>query len=113
MRKGFNLIMAIFMLLVLSGITVLTLKYVSIGSKHFADSYLQEQAEIFLQSVVEATLLEIEGHERDGTSCNSFVKRKNFISANNMFDANVTIDRYYLYEGKDNNGTTYYIPAWT
>jgi competence protein ComGF len=104
MRSAFNLLMAIFMLLVLSGITVLTLKYVSISSKHFADSYTQEQAEIFLQSVIEATLLEIEGTQRDGT-CATLLSDDSFTSADGKFDANVTIERYYLYHGEDNDGS--------
>ncbi len=103
MRSGFNLIMAIFILLILSGATVLTLKYVSISSKHFADSYTQEQGEIFVQSVTEATLLKIEGKERDG-SCGSLLSGWSCSSADGKFDATVTIERYYLYKGEDNNG---------
>ena len=103
MRKGFNLIMAIFILLILSGATVLTLKYVSISSKHFADSYTQEQGEIFLQSVIEVTLLQIEGSQRDGT-CSSLFRAWSGSSADGKFDVNVTIERYYLYRGEDNNG---------
>jgi len=104
MRSGFNLIMAIFILLILSGATVLTLKYVSISSKHFADSYTQEQGEIFLQSVIEATLLQIEGRQRD-SSCGTLFSGWSTSSADGKFDASVTITRYYLYKGADNDGT--------
>jgi len=104
MRRGFNLIMAIFILLILSGATVLTLKYVSISAKHFADSYTQEQGEIFLQSVIEATLLQIEGTKRDG-NCDSLFSGWSGSSADGKFDLNVTIEHYYLYKGEDNDGT--------
>jgi len=104
MRRGFNLLMAIFMLLILSGATVLILKYVSISSQHFADSYTQEKGEIFLQSVIEATLLQIEGTKRDG-NCGSLFKGWSTQSADGKFTANVTIERYYLYKGEDNDGT--------
>jgi len=105
MRRGFNLIMAIFILLILSGATVLTLKYVSISSKHFADSYIQEKGELLLQSVIEATLLKIEGKQRDGT-CSSLLTEWN--GSDEDFDFNVTIERYYLYKGEDNNGDDLY-----
>jgi hypothetical protein len=99
--------MAIFMLLILSGATVLILKYVSISSQHFADSYTQEKGEIFLQSVIEATLLQIEGTKRDGT-CGSLFKGWSRQSADGKFTANVMIERYYLYKGEDNNGDDLY-----
>jgi len=104
MRRGFNLLMAIFILLVLAGVTVLTLKYVSISAKHYADSYIQEQGEIFLQSVIESTLLEIEGTQRDGT-CDTLLATTTRQSADGRFDANITIERYYLYKGEDNDGS--------
>jgi len=95
MRSGFNLLMAIFIILILSGASVLTLKYTSISAKHFADSYIKEQAEIFSQSVLETTILKIEGTDRSsGGQC---LKELHFSSADDKFIANVTIEAYYLY----------------
>jgi len=93
MRKGFNLLMAIFILLILSGATVLTLKYVSISAKHFADSYIKEQAEIFAQSVLETTLLKIEGRDRSKKCLVTLT----LTSADEKFNADVNITKYYLY----------------
>jgi len=94
MRKGFNLLMAIFILLILSGATVLTLKYVSISAKHFADSYIKEQAEIFAQSVLETTLLKIEGTNRSKECLTTL----SLTSADGKFNAYVNITKYYLYD---------------
>ena len=110
MRTAFNLLMAIGMILILSGAAIMTLKYVSISSKHIADSYIKEQAEIFSQSVLEATILKIEGHDRTtsnaiaGTLDGNCIKTLNFKSSNNRFNATVTIKQYYLYKGFDNDG---------
>jgi len=108
-------LMAIWMILILSGMAILTMKYVSISSKHISDSYIKEQAEIFAQSVMEATILKIEGHDRNTTSSSNSavtfsgncIEKLNFISADSRFDANVTISKYYLYEGKDNDGVNH------
>jgi len=95
MRSGFNLLMAIFIILILSGASVLTLKYTSISAKHFADSYIKEQAEIFAQSVLETTILKIEGTDR--SSAGQCLKELHFSSADDKFIADVNISKYYLY----------------
>jgi len=101
MRDGFNLLMAIFIILILAGASVLTLKYTSISSKHFADSYIKEQAEIFAQTVLETTILKIEGTDRT----NKCLTNLNLSSADGKFIANVNISKYYLY-GDDYNSAT-------
>ena len=93
MRNGFNLLMALFIILILAGASVLTLKYTSISAKHFADSYLKEQAEIFSQSVLETTILKIEGTDRTNKCLTDF----NLTSADGKFTADVNISKYYLY----------------
>ena len=103
MRRGFNLLMAIFMILVLSGAAVLTMQYVSIGAKHVADSYIKEQAEIFARSVLEATVLKIEGYDRSTNS--DCLQTLSFSSPDGRLNAQVSITRYYLYQGKDNDGS--------
>ena len=93
MRNGFNLLMALFIILILAGASVLTLKYTSISAKHFADSYIKEQAEIFAQSVLETTILKIEGTDRSQKCLTDF----NLTSADGKFTAHVNISKYYLY----------------
>jgi len=103
MRNGFNLLMAIFIILLLAGASVLTLKYTSISAKHFADSYIKEQAEIFSQSVLETTILKIEGTDRTNECLTGFT----LLSDAGKFTADVNISKYYLYgDDYDNaNGT--------
>ena len=101
MRSGFNLLMALFIILILAGASVLTLKYTSISAKHFADSYLKEQAEIFSQSVLETTILKIEGTDRTNKCLTDF----NLTSADGKFTADVNISKYYLYGDDYNNAT--------
>ncbi len=91
--------MAIFMLLLLSGISILTLQAVRIHVKEYADSYNKEQAQLFLQSVIEAALLRIESFKRD-KDC---IQRMNFIAPDKKFEANVTLQRYYIFDKDANN----------
>ena len=112
MRTAFNLLMAIGIILILSGAAIMTMKYVSISAKHISDSYIKEQAEIFAQSVMEATILKIEGHDRNASSTNNSAetfdgnctKSLVFNSSDGKFHADVNITKYYLYNGVDNDG---------
>ncbi len=112
MRRGFNLLMAIGIILILSGAAIMTLKYVSISAKHISDSYIKEQAGIFAQSILEATILKIEGHDRNASSTNNSAetfdgnctKSLVFNSSDGKFHADVNITKYYLYNGVDNDG---------
>ena len=103
-RGAFNLLMAIFILLLLAGLGVLTMKYVKIKANHFADSFVKEQAELFADSVIEATLLKIEGVDRKKDGCPTLFR---FTSPDGRFEANVSLLSYYLYKGKDNDGGSY------
>jgi hypothetical protein len=105
LKKGFNLLMAIMIILILSGAAVLTIRYVSISAKHTADSYIKEQAEIFMQSAIEATLLKIEGYDR--ATNNNCLTNLTFNSADGKFKATINITKYYLYNGVDNDGVNH------
>ncbi len=96
--------MAIFILLLLAGLGVLTMKYVKIKAHHYADSFIKEQAELFADSVVEATLLKIEGVDRVTEGCKTSF---GFVSPDKRFEANVSVLRYYLYKGLDNDRKSY------
>ncbi len=97
MRKAFNLMMAIMIIIILSTVAVLTLKYASISAKHYADSYIKEQAELFMQSIVEATILEIEGYDKEVNS--DCLREINFISPDQKFTGYVKIEKYFVKEG--------------
>jgi len=104
LRRAFNLIMAIGMILLLSGAAILTMKYVSISAQHITDSYVKEQAEIFAKSILEASLLKIEGYDRSTNK--DCLREFDAQSADNRFLAKVYIEHYYLYNGEDNDGST-------
>lgn len=100
MRRAFGLAQALMIILVVSGIVTVTMKYASINAQHYADSYTREQAELFLQSATEAALLRIGAYNRSGGTCMSDL---NVSSSDHKFNANVTIERYYLAEGNCSN----------
>lgn len=96
MRSAFGLPQALMIILVVSGIVTVTMKYASINAQHYADSYTREQGELFLQSATEAALLRIGAYNRSGGTCMSDL---NVSSIDHKFNANVTIERYYLADG--------------
>ncbi len=69
MSRGFGLIQALLILLVMAGIMTVAMRYASIGAKHTADSYNREEAELFMRSAVEIALLEISGFDHSGGDC--------------------------------------------
>lgn len=105
MRAGVGLWQAMGMILLLSGMMIVVLRYASVGAKHTADSYVREQSELLVQSAVEQTLLAISGHDRSGGDCLTSFDA----SATNratLYRAHVTIERYYMYGETCNNVPT-------
>jgi hypothetical protein len=96
MRRAFGLAQALMIILVISGIVTVTMKYASINTQHYADSYTREQAELFMQSATEAALLRIGAYNRSAGTCMSDL---NVSSSDHKFNANITIERYYLADG--------------
>ena len=91
--------MAIFMLLLLAGLAMITMKYVRIHARHFVDSYNKEQAQLFMQSVIESALMQIEGTRRNG-GC---IQNLDYIAPDNRFEANVTVEKYFIYKPSKND----------
>jgi len=102
-RKGFGLWQAIMIILIISGLMVVVLKYSSIAAKHTEDTYIREQLELYLNSVVEMVLLHIS--LQDKTVCvNNYtppVVTKNGVS----YSGNVDIKSYYLLNGVSEFGS--------
>ena len=103
--------MAIFMLLLLSGLGILTIKMARISAKHFADSFIKEQAQLFMDSAIELAILKVQGWDR--SQHNRCLQHIDFLSGDGRFEANVTILSYYLFHGKDNNKTKNYCGSLT
>lgn len=104
MRYAFGLPQVLLIILFIGGIVSVTMRYASLGAKHYADSYTREQAELFMQSAAEATLLRISAYNRSGGGCMSDV---NITSSDGRFNAVVTIERYYLADGTACNNVAY------
>jgi len=101
MRHAFGLPQVLLIILFIGGIVSVTMRYASLGAKHYADSYTREQAELFMQSATEAALLQISGHNRTTQGClNNF----NITSSDNRFTAQITVEKYYLADGTSCGG---------
>lgn len=96
MRRAFGLPQALTILIFIGGIVTVTLKYAAINVNHYVDSYTREQAELFMQSATEASLLRISAFDRSGGSC---MRELNVTSPDQRFYALVTVERYYLADG--------------
>ena len=101
MRRGVGIWQAIMIMLVVSGIMIVTLKYARIGAQHTVDTYVKEQAELFLQSAIEVAMLEISGFDRSGGEC---LETLRVTSPDQRFFADVNISRYYLFNGRNDDG---------
>ncbi len=95
MRAAFGLMQAIMIILILSTMLLITLKYASISSQHTADTYVKEQTALFLESAIEQTLLAISLHDRSGGCLASFAPEP-VVKKGITYSAEVNIARYYL-----------------
>ena len=105
MRRGFGLLQALLVIVLVSGILVIAMKYATVSVKQTADAYVKESAELFMDSAVELSLLAISGKERNATS--PCLKEVHIVSSDKRFVADVNITKYFVYQGKDNNGSTF------
>lgn len=101
MRHGFGLVQALIVIVLISGIMAIAMKYATISVKQTSDLYAKESAELFMDSAIELTLLAISGYDRVG-GC---LHEVNITSADKRFKADVNISKYFLYEGKDGNNS--------
>ncbi len=95
MRHALGIWQAIMMILLISGMMIIVLKYASISSKHVANTYIKEQSELFLNSTIEQTLLAIAFHDRSGGCLGSF-SPPDVTVRGITYHADVNITRYYL-----------------
>ncbi|RUM61939.1 MAG: hypothetical protein DSZ03_07665 [Sulfurimonas sp.] len=98
MRRALGIWQAIMMILLISGMMIVVLKYASISAKHVANTYISEQNELFLNSAIEQALLAIAFHDRTSGCLGSF-SPPDVTVRGITYHADVTITRYYLQEG--------------
>ena len=100
MKNGVGLIQAIMIILIVSGMMIIVLKYAAVSSKHVADTYVKEQTTLFLDSAIEQTLLAISDHNRSVTpDCLTTYSPSTVQKRDITYSANVTITKYYLQNG--------------
>ncbi len=97
MRKGFGLLQAILVIVLISGILTIAMKYATVNVKQTKDIYLKESAELFMNSAVELGLLAISGYDRNST--NSCLDEVSITSVDQRFLADINITKYYLLTG--------------
>lgn len=97
MRRGFGLIQALLVIILVSGLLVVAIKYAQITIKQTGDLYVKESAELFMKSALETSLLAIGGYERNAT--NGCLNEVKVTSSDDRFFADVNITKYYLLSG--------------
>lgn len=102
MRSAFGLIQALIIIVIVSGLLVIAMKYANITTKQTTDLYVKERAQLFIDEAVEVTLLAISGFDRSGGDC---LKNLTIRSEDKRFLADINITKYYLYNGADNDGS--------
>ncbi len=96
MRRAFGLLQALLVIVMVSGIMTIAMKYATVTVKQTKDLYIKESAEMFLDSAVELAILAIQGYERNAT--NGCLHEVNITSVDKRFRADINISRYFLYE---------------
>lgn len=91
-RNGFAMLMAIFLLIIISTFMALSLSMGTTTTQKTTNEYLHEQALLLTSSATEYAVLAISGHNR--TTHNNCINEINAVypnSANPMFDINITM----------------------
>ena len=101
-KKGFGLWQAMMIILIISGLMVVVLKYSRIAAQHTADTYVREQLELYLNGFIEQTLLAISEHNRSVVpdclaSFSSPADVPVITKKGVTYSATSTITKYYLF----------------
>lgn len=100
MKKAFGLPQAIMIILFIGSVVLIGMKYAKVSVKHYSDSYVKEQAELFLQSTKEWALLQISGFDRKANGrcwSGGTTKLSDMVDKiRRDFNATVEVERYYL-----------------
>ena len=100
MKKGFGVISALIIMLLIATLMVAVVKFAFVSVKHTSDSYMIERAELFMRSAIENTILAIEGNNRTKHQC---LHNIHFVDEDKRFEVNITVLRYYCYDKDDCN----------
>lgn len=91
-KKGFAMIIAIFVVVIIAGSGAFLLRNISTGSKSASDNYLRIQADLLAQSATEYALMRAQGVDTTGGTClNQLNITVNDASGASMFDINASL----------------------
>ncbi|MDD3769530.1 type II secretion system protein [Sulfuricurvum sp. IAE1] len=97
-RKGFAMIMAIFIVVIIAAGGALMMQNASLGSKAVSSAYLRTQADLLAQSATEYALMRAQGVDTTGGTClNRLNITVNDASGRAMFD--ITASLAYSFRG--------------
>ncbi len=95
-RRGFAMILAIFVVLLVAMGGALLLRNSAMSNKSVGDNYLRAQAELLAQSATEYAVMRVQDFNQRGGNClNRLNITVNDAGGNPMFDANVSISYAY------------------
>ncbi|NPA81674.1 MAG: type II secretion system protein [Epsilonproteobacteria bacterium] len=94
-RKGFTLVLAIIVLIIVSSLAAFMVSLSSSSAKETSDIYLKEQAELLMQSATEYAILAILGHD-NYNNCLENINITYPSSSNPIFDINVSL--WYIFD---------------
>lgn len=89
-RRGFGIITAIILLVLIATVAVMILSLAATSSKKATDDYLRIQADMLARSATEFAIMRIQGFDRSGNKC-----LENLNIDASPFDINVTVN-YFL-----------------
>ena len=97
-KRGFGIIQVIFIMVIVSALIAIVMKYATISVKQTKNTLLKEQAELFLRSSIELAILGLQGMDK-----NTPLEKIKIISNDDKFIANINIKKYFLFEKNSTN----------
>ncbi len=97
-RGGFGLWQALMIMLIVSGMMAVAMKYARISAEHTSDTYLREQTELYMNSAIEMALLAISQHDRS-TGCLTSYSAPDVTGRAVTYSSDINITRYYMLKG--------------
>lgn len=97
-RKGFAMILAIFVIVLIAMGGMMLLGNLATGTKKIGDNYLRAQAQLLAQSATEYAVMRVQGYNDEAGGClNNLAITVNDANGVNMF--NITVSMLYAFEG--------------
>jgi hypothetical protein len=86
-------------MLLVAALMTAVMKISFISVKHTGDTYMEQRAQLFMQSSIENSLLAIEGYNRKANG--NCLEHITFEDEDKRFTADINVLRYYCYDMND------------